>query len=67
MTPEQRTTIFSLLETFNIYLPAGPRAARMARLRQYEDQTYFAWIGGHGLGDAYYYRIHSPMTFCEVG
>jgi hypothetical protein len=67
MSPSQRSTIYDLLETFNIYLPAPTRAARMERLRECEDQTYFAWIGGWGLGDAYYYRIHGPMTFCEVG
>lgn len=32
----------------------------------HEGSTYFAWIGKHGLGDPYYYRISSPMTFCEV-
>ncbi|BGP28728.1 hypothetical protein JCM10296v2_000464 [Rhodotorula toruloides] len=29
------------------------------------DQTYFAWIGKFDLGSPYYFRIHSPATFCE--
>jgi hypothetical protein len=27
--------------------------------------TYFAWIGGYGDGDVYYFRIHSPVSLME--
>ena len=37
----------------------------MALLKSYEDQTYFSWIGNFGLGDPYYFRVHSPVTFIE--
>ncbi|KAL7420653.1 hypothetical protein Q5752_004604 [Cryptotrichosporon argae] len=64
-TPAQRDEVYAILKAFNIYLPAGPLEHRLARLKAYEDETYFAWIGKFGLGDPYYFRIHSPVTFCE--
>lgn len=57
--------LYELLEAFNAYLPAKPLEAQLARLKQHEDQMYFAWIGKFGDKDPYYYRIHSPVTFCE--
>ncbi|KAH8088611.1 hypothetical protein HD553DRAFT_181223 [Filobasidium floriforme] len=65
MTEPQREQVWSILRAFNCYLPAKPLEARMNRLRSVQEETYFAWIGGYGLGDPYYFRIHSPMTFCE--
>jgi hypothetical protein len=65
-TCAQRDIVYSLLEAFNEYLPDGPRAHRMSLLRKWEDQTYFGWIGNFGPQDPYYFRIHSPVTFCEV-
>jgi hypothetical protein len=66
MTPEQREQVYAIVRAFNIYLPDGPLEHRMKLIRQYEDQTYFAWIGKNGLADPYYYSIHSPVTFSEV-
>lgn len=54
-----------IFEAFNIYLPAGPLAARLALIRAHLNETYFAWIGGFGLNDPYYFRLHSPVAFCE--
>lgn len=67
MTPSQRAQIWDIVQSFNIYLPAGPLAAHMERVKAHEGETWFAWIGGYGLGDPYYFRIHSPVVFCEVG
>lgn len=66
MTPAQREEIWEVIKSFNIYLPAGPLEAHMKRVKAHEDQTWFAWIGKFGLGDPYYFRIHSPVVFCEV-
>jgi hypothetical protein len=65
MTPEQRSEVYAIVQAFNTYLPDGPLEHKMRRVKQFEDQTYFAWIGKFGLGDPYYFRIHSPVTFCE--
>ena len=66
MSPSQREEVWAIVRAFNVYLPEAALEARMKRLQSFEDQTYFAWIGKFGLGDPYYFRIHSPMTFCEV-
>ena len=29
------------------------------------DETYFAWIGGYGDKDTYYYKVHSPVLMIE--
>jgi hypothetical protein len=66
MTEPQREQVWAILRAFNCYLPPKALEARMNRLRSVQEETYFAWIGGYGLGDPYYFRIHSPMTFSEV-
>ena len=66
MMPEQREQVWELVKSFNTYLPDGPLEAHMKRVRKYEGETWFAWIGKFGLGDPYYFRIHSPVVFCEV-
>ncbi|CAO1624516.1 unnamed protein product [Jaminaea pallidilutea] len=62
---DQKSLVYDLLAAFNAYLPQQPLQHHLRRLREYEDQMYFAWIGHFGDDDAYYYRIHSPVTFCE--
>ncbi|KAJ7733192.1 hypothetical protein B0H14DRAFT_3117977 [Mycena olivaceomarginata] len=50
----------------NIYLPTGPLVARIKLIEEHLDETYFAWIGGFELSDPYYFRLHSPVAFCEL-
>ncbi|KAJ7510689.1 hypothetical protein B0H11DRAFT_2183509 [Mycena galericulata] len=64
-TPEHKDAIMRIFTAFNIYLPAGPLAARLALIKAHLDETYFAWIGGFELSDPYYFRLHSPVAFCE--
>lgn len=64
-TDSQKEEVYAIIRAFNTYLPTGPLEARMKLIRANEDKTYFAWIGKFGLGDPYYFRIHSPVTFCE--
>ena len=66
MTPAQRDEVYAIVRAFNVYLPEGPLKHKMELVKKFEDQTYFAWIGKFGLGDAYYFRVHSPVTFCEA-
>ena len=62
---EIKDAIYDLIREFNIYLPDGPMEAKMRRVKQFENETYFAWIGGWGETDPYYFRISSPAVFCE--
>jgi hypothetical protein len=39
--------------------------AKMREVLQHLDETYFAWIGGTGADDVFYYRVHSPVILIE--
>lgn len=47
------------------YLPERALAARMDEIAAHWDETYFCWIGGHHTGDAFYYKVHSPVVLIE--
>lgn len=64
-TQAQREMVWELLRAFNAWLPPQSLKHHLRRLKAHEDETYFAWIGDFGNNDPYYYRIHSPVTFCE--
>ncbi|EIW85851.1 hypothetical protein CONPUDRAFT_150625 [Coniophora puteana RWD-64-598 SS2] len=60
-----QTALLSLIRTFYTYLPPGPLSSFLARASSHLNKTYFAWIGGISDDDAYYFRIQSPVVFCE--
>lgn len=62
---EQRDRVMSLVEQFVIYLPDGPRQAKMQQIASQLDQTWWSWIGGHGDEDPFYYRIQNPVIMVE--
>ncbi|WP_374225900.1 DUF3500 domain-containing protein [Pseudonocardia sp. KRD291] len=37
----------------------------MARVRAHLDETHVAWIGGDADGDAFYYKVHSPVLLVK--
>jgi hypothetical protein len=37
----------------------------MDQLRAHLDDTYFAWIGGFGDDDVFYYKVHSPVILVD--
>ena len=39
--------------------------AKMREVLDHLDETYFAWIGGTGADDVFYYRVHSPVILIE--
>jgi hypothetical protein len=39
--------------------------AKMREVLSHLDETYFAWIGGTGAGDVFYYRVQSPVILIE--
>jgi hypothetical protein len=47
------------------YLPTGAFEARIDEVKRYWVETYFCWIGGNLQGDAFYYKIHSPVIMQE--
>lgn len=54
-----------LIEHFLEPLPDGPRAARIAEVRAHRDRMFFAWMGGTGGDEPFYYRLHSPVFLGE--
>ena len=61
----QRDRLVELVEQFVIYLPDGPRRAKLEQVKSRLDQTWWSWIGGHGDDDPFYYRIQSPVVMVE--
>ncbi|KAL2832199.1 hypothetical protein BJY01DRAFT_260309 [Aspergillus pseudoustus] len=61
----QLNLLYWIVEEFIIYLPTTARRYRLEQVRQYLDETYFAWIGGFGDNDPFYYRIQSPVIVLE--
>ncbi|KAL3476543.1 hypothetical protein BJX99DRAFT_270369 [Aspergillus californicus] len=47
------------------YLAETALAAKLAEIERHWAETYFCWIGGRATGDAFYYKIHSPVTMIE--
>ena len=66
MSSEQQEAITRLFLAFNEYYPAPVLLHRLAKFKEYLNETYFAWIGSFGDEDPYYYRIHSPVAFMEL-
>jgi hypothetical protein len=65
MSAKTQRDILDLAEQFLSYLPDSPRAARLSQFESQMSNTHFAWIGGYGDEDQFYYKIHSPMVVIE--
>ncbi|KAF9884375.1 hypothetical protein FE257_001831 [Aspergillus nanangensis] len=65
LTEPQQNQVWRLIELGLNFLPRGALAAKIAEIRRHWDETYFCWIGGRAVGDAFYYNIHSPVTMIE--
>ncbi|KAH9204530.1 hypothetical protein DL95DRAFT_319280 [Leptodontidium sp. 2 PMI_412] len=61
----QQEMVWQLLNICLNYLPEKALKARMAEISRHWEETYFAWIGGFADGDAFYYKIHSPVVMTE--
>ena len=61
-----RELVRRLLADITGYLPAGPAAARMREILAHEEDTWFSWIGGWSAGDAFYFRLQSPVLVAEL-
>jgi hypothetical protein len=66
MPAEAQQLAMSIADSFVRPLPAGPRAARLREIEEHLDETWFCWIGGHGPGDVFYYRLQSPVLIAEL-
>ncbi|KAH8660414.1 hypothetical protein BX600DRAFT_383209 [Xylariales sp. PMI_506] len=46
-------------------LPAETLRRKIEEIEMHWDETYICWIGGWELTDAFYYKVHSPVTMLE--
>ncbi|KAK1837278.1 hypothetical protein QBC39DRAFT_295380 [Podospora conica] len=65
MDERGRGLVERILGEFMVYLPERAREAWLGLCREWFRETYFCWIGGWGDGDAFYYRIQSPVVVVE--
>lgn len=65
LTEDQRDQLSDLIEQYVGNLREGHAEVRMAEVEEHLDDTHFAWIGGTGKEDVYYYCIHSPVILIE--
>lgn len=65
LTVGQRTMLLELIGEYVGNMADGHARVRMEEVRAHLDRTHFAWIGGSGDDDTFYYRIHSPVILVE--
>ncbi len=61
----QRDLLMSVIEAYVGYMRPGHSRVRLREIESRLDETYFAWIGGYGANDTYYYKVHSPVILIE--
>jgi hypothetical protein len=65
LTAAQKTTLLGVIAEYVNNMAEGHAKVRMNEVRAQLDRTHFAWIGGTGDDDPFYYRIHSPVILIE--
>jgi hypothetical protein len=61
----QKDLLMSVVEAYVGYMRPGHNRLRMREIENRLDESYFAWIGGYGDNDTYYYKVHSPVIMIE--
>jgi hypothetical protein len=65
LTPGQRYLLLSLIQTYTRHLRPGHDQVWMEEIKQHLSETWFAWMGGFGDNDVFYYKVHSPVLLVE--
>jgi len=65
LSAEHRQELLGLVGLFVGNLREGHAEIRMEEVAAHLDDTWFAWIGGTGDDDVFYYRIQSPVILIE--
>ena len=65
LSPENQNRVIEIVSMFVGNMNDGHARIRMDEVREHLNETYFAWIGGTGPEDVFYYRIHSPVILVE--
>lgn len=65
LNAKQKSLLLNLVETFVSNLRNGHAKVKMNEVKKYIKDTHFAWVGGTGEKDVFYFRIHSPVVIIE--
>ena len=65
LTAGQKDLASAMLRTYTHRMREDHADLWLNRIEKYLDQTYFAWMGGTGPDDVFYYRVHSPVVLIE--
>jgi hypothetical protein len=65
MTAVQKSGLIALIAEYVGNMADGHAKIKMDDVRAQIDRTHFAWVGGRGDADPFYYRIHSPVILIE--
>jgi hypothetical protein len=61
----QRDALVTLIAAFVGNMDDGHAKIKMDEVRAHLNETHFGWVGEHGEGSVFYYRIHSPVILIE--
>ncbi len=65
LTQAQQEVLLEVVDGFVGHMSEGHAKFKIDQVRDHLDRTYFAWIGGIGDHDVFYYRVHSPVVLVE--
>ena len=65
MSKGQQKLLLDLIGVYTSHLRPGHDQEWMEQVRRHLDETWFAWIGGCGDNDTFYYKVHSPVLLVE--
>jgi hypothetical protein len=62
---KQKEQLLDLIWEYVRNMRDGHAKVKMGEVRRHIDDTRFAWIGGTGPNDVFYYRVQSPVILIE--
>ncbi|HEY6404051.1 MAG TPA: DUF3500 domain-containing protein [Blastocatellia bacterium] len=65
LSVKQKEQLLELIREYVGNMRDGHTKVKMDEVRRHIDDTRFAWIGGTGQNDVFYYRIQSPVILIE--
>jgi hypothetical protein len=65
LSDAQRRLLLDVARAYTAWNADDHAAASTREIESHLDETWFSWYGGYGETDAFYYRVHSPVTLIE--
>ena len=65
LSAKQQEQLLDLIWEYMRNMRDGHAKVKMDEVRRHLEKTHFAWIGGTGPHDVFYYRIQSPVILIE--